>query len=193
MNKRYIMMLFLLLSSLLVGVGVGYAVFLGNSKVLGSKFTVASAEIKMLSNLTGGVNAENLVSEMAGPEFGNVASGWGDSYLVKVYNNSTSNLILTSRSEYATANDPEELRQLIFVEPFVWADSNNNGLAETEELGTSLGRKSIVKWKTEGFDLGTLTSGEVKGVLLKFSTDTIPSTKQGKSAVFDFEFDAQSF
>ncbi len=183
----------LLLSSLLIGAGVGYAVFLGNSKVLGSKFTVASAEIKLLSNLSGGVNTENLVSELTGPEFNNVTSDWGDSYLVKIYNNSTSNLILTSRAEYATANDPDELRQLIFVEPYVWADANNNGLAETEELSTSLGKKSIVKWKTEGFDLGTLTSGEVKGVLLKFSTDSVSSTKQGKSAMFDFEFDAQSF
>ena len=50
------------------------------------------------------------------------------------------------------------------------------------------GKKTIVKWKTEGLSLGQAATGEVKALVLRFSTDTLPDTKQGKSGVFDFVF-----
>ena len=99
---------------------------------------------------------------------------------------------LTSVSDYATANDPDDLRSYIFVEPFSWNDSNDNGLLDTGELGSSFGKKSIVKWKTEGFSFGQLDTANVKGFVLRFSTDNLSDTKQGKTGVFDFVLEATS-
>jgi len=72
----------------------------------------------------------------------------------------------------------------------VWNDTNNDGIFDTGEEGTSFGIKSIVKWKTEGFDLGTVNTGEVLSLVLRFSTNTVSDTKQGENAIFDFEFDS---
>lgn len=99
---------------------------------------------------------------------------------------------LVSNANYETINDPDDLRQIIYVEPFNWADANNNGIVDDGELGSSFGRKTIVKWKTEGFDFSTLATGAVKGLVLRFSTDTVSDTKQGTTAIFDFLFDSIS-
>ena len=44
--------------------------------------------------------------------------------------------------------------------------------------------------KTEGFDLGTINNGNVKSYVLRFSTDNLSDTKQGKTGIYDFIFDA---
>ncbi len=97
---------------------------------------------------------------------------------------------LTTHARYVTTNDPQDLRTLIYVEPFKWNDANANGVLDTGEEGTSLGRKTLVKWSTEGYDLGTLATGQIQGVLLKFSTDAVSDSKQGATAIIDFVFDS---
>ncbi len=179
--------LFLLV--LLVG-GVTVAAFTDKASILGSSFRVGSSDIKLLDIIGGGIDVSNLVDEKAGPVFEQISPDWQEDYLVQIYNNSPASVLLSSNANYETASDPEELRQLIFVEPFVWEDANENGLAEEGEYDQSLGRKTIVKWKTEGFDFGELPSGAVVGFLLRFSTDSVPESKQGATGVFDFEFDA---
>lgn len=182
----------LLASSVLVIIGIGSTVaFFGDqASILGSSFSVGSADIKFLTDLAGGTNVENLTDQLSGPVFASVSPNWTENYYLKIFNNATGNVQLTSNSNYETANDPDDLRQIIYVEPFEWDDLNNNGLLDEGELGASFGKKTIIKWKTEGYDLGTVSTGSIKGLLLKFSTASIPDSKQGKTAIFDFIFNS---
>jgi len=177
---------------LILGLGITFAAFQDKGKVLGSKFTVGSSDIKLLSDVAGTTDSSNLADELNGPNFDNVTPNWTQHYLLKLVNKGTTPVALTSHARYLTANDPEDLRTILFVDLLPWNDGDGNGLADTGETGTSIGKKSIVKWNTEGFDLGSVEAGQVKGFVLRFSTESISETKQGASGVFDFEFDATS-
>lgn len=179
-----------ILLSLVIVAGIVYAAFADKGKILGSNFSVGSSDIKLLVDVSAGTGTENLSDELTGPAFVGISPNWQEDYLMKIFNNGTSDVDLSSNANYETANDPDELRQIIFVEPFEWDDLNNDGLVDSGEEGASLGRKTIIKWKTEGYALGQLGQGEVKGLILRFSTDSVSDTKQGKSGVFDFEFDS---
>lgn len=183
---KYILPIAVLFSLL---IGVAYGAFMDKGKILGSSFSMGSADLKFLNNLTLGAVQTNLVDEKQGPQFTNIGPNWSKEYYTKIYNNATESLILTSNAYYETANDPDDLRSILFIEIFNWND-DNDGVFEDGELGTSFGRKTIVKWKTEGYNLGTLENGSIKSLVLKFSTDTVAESKQGKSGTFDFEFGA---
>lgn len=170
-------------------IGIAYGAFMDKGKILGSSFSMGSADLKFLSNLTLGAIQTNLVDEKQGPQFTNIGPNWSKDYYTKIYNNATEDLILTSNAYYETANDLDDLRSIIFVEIFNWND-DNDGVFEEGELGTTYGRKTIIKWKTEGFTLGQLGTGAIKSLMLKFSTDSVAESKQGKSGTFDFEFGA---
>jgi hypothetical protein len=170
--------------------GVAFAAFLDKAHILGTSISVGSSEIKLLDDLAGGVVPENLVDSKPGPSFDNIGPDWTADYPVSLFNNGTSLLEIRSFSDYITNNDPDDLRQIIYVEPIQWIDSNGDGLADSSELGINYGRKTIVKWKTEGYILDRILSGSVKAYVLRLSTDSIPDSKQGKSLTFDFVFDA---
>jgi len=171
-------------------VGVTYAAFTDKGKVLGSIFSAGSSDIKFLSNVTLGTDSSNLTDELTGPSFSNISPTWTQDYLLKIFNNGTSNLGLTTRAYYETANDPKDLRSDIQVEIFLWNDSNSNGIVDSGEEGLSIGKKTIIKWKTEGFDLGELTPGQQLPLILRFTAPTLGDDQQGATAVFDFEFNA---
>ena len=191
MKKRKTIITFFSILFLIVLAGIAVAAFGDKGEILGSSFTVGSADIKFLESLTGGTLAGNLVDQLNGSSFTGISPYWQQDYSVKIYNNAETPVQLTTNAYYETVNDPEDLRQIIFVEPWPWDDADNDGVVGDGELAAiSLGRKTIIKWKTEGFDLGTLNAGEVKGLVLRFSTDTVSDTKQGASAIFDFEFDS---
>lgn len=169
--------------------GAAYAAFSDRGKYVGAKFMVASAELKLLNDLTMGTQSSNLVDEKPGPVFNNIGPGTKVDYLIKMWNSGTSNVNVTSNANYETANDPAELRQVLTAEIIEWNDANANGIVETEEVGTSLGSKTFVKWKTEGIPLGVFTVGEVKGYILRFTAPTnLSATLQGAMGIFDFEF-----
>jgi hypothetical protein len=171
-------------------VGITYAAFSDKGKVLGSSFSVGNADIKLMLDLTLGAEPTNLVDEIPGPVFTNIGQNWQRDYLIKIYNNGTYKMSLTSHSNYETINDPDDLRQYIFAEIYPWDDTNNDGQVTEDEIGTSIGKKTIIKWKTEGFSLGEFNPGETLGFTIRFSTGTISDTKQGKQGAFDFEFDS---
>ncbi len=170
--------------------GVTYAAFTDKGKVLGSTFSAGSADIKFLSDVTLGVDSSNLTDELTGPNFSNISSTWTQDYLMKIVNNGTSNLGIVTNANYETVNDPKDLRSDIQVEIFPWTDSNSNGIVDTGEVGTSIGKKTIIKWKTEGFDLGVLNAGQQKPLILRFTAPTLGDDQQGAIGVFDFEFEA---
>jgi hypothetical protein len=189
-SKKYLKNILLSLVLILATAGLTYAAFGDRGKVLGSKFSVGSADIKLLLDNSAGIVPENLMEGLPGPEFNGIAPNWSEDYNLKIFNSGTSAVILTTNADYLTANDPDDLRSVIFVEPFIWNDTNNNGVVDTGETGDSLGRKSIIKWKTEGYQIGELNSGEILGLILRFSTDALSETKQGTNGVFDFVFDS---
>jgi predicted ribosomally synthesized peptide with SipW-like signal peptide len=169
--------------------GATYAAFSDRGKYLGSKFMVASADLKLLNDLTQGTTPSNLLDEKPGPVFDNIGPGTKVDYPIKMWNSGSSSVNVASNANYETANDPAELRQVILAEILEWNDANSNGVAEAEEIGVSLGNKTIVKWKTEGIPIGVLTVGEIKGYILRFSAPTtLSSTLQGATGIFDFEF-----
>jgi len=186
-------LLYLLGAVLLAGglvAGATYAAFKDRAKVLGSTFSVGSANIMFLNDLTMGTDPTNYIEELPGPSFTNVGPGWTKDYLVKIINMGTTKLGVTSHANYETTNDPKDLRSDINVELFSWNDIDADGELDVGEEGASKGKKTIIKWKTEGFNLGDFNPGQCIYLILRFSVDTISDTKQGASAVFDFEFDS---
>lgn len=170
-------------------VGITYAAFVDKATFSTSTFSVGSADIRLLPELDKAPNQQTPQDELQGPEFLGISPDWVVDFPVKVYNNSGSPINLMSFANYETANDPHELRYEIDVEPMVWDDSDGDGIPTEAELSAPLGKKNFVKWKSEGFDLGTLAASEVKGVVLRFSTgSSMPKSTEGSTGVFDFQF-----
>lgn len=189
-NKK----LFYLIGSSLIIIsliaGITYAAFSDKAKVLGSSFSVGSANLMFLESLSMGTNPSNYRDELQGPTFTNIGPGWTQDYLVKLISMASSKITVSTNAFYETANDPESLRSDIEVEIIKWYDTNQNGIVDSGEEGPVVGKKSIIKWKTEGFTLGDLNYGQTMELILRFSAPTISESKQGASAVFDFEFNS---
>ena len=189
-NKK----LFYLIGSSLIIIsliaGITYAAFSDKAKVLGSSFSVGSANLMFLESLSMGTNPSNYRDELQGPTFTNIGPGWTQDYLVKLISMASSKITVSTNAFYETANDPESLRSDIEVEIIKWYDTNQNGIVDSGEEGPVVGKKNIIKWKTEGFTLGDLNYGQTMELILRFSAPTISESKQGASAVFDFEFNS---
>ena len=192
MNRR-------LISAVIISVfvvataGVVIAEFIDKSKVLGASFSVGSADIKLLKDLSLGTELINLVDDTPGPGFNNIGPNWSADYLMKIFNNGTSKVTVKSHANYSTSNDPDSLRDVIYAEIFAWSDLNSNGIVDPGEKGNSMGApKTILRWKNDadGIILGEIESGQVKAYIVTFSTLDLSSTKQGKSGMFDFEFES---
>lgn len=176
---------------LAVGViGVAYAAFSDRGDVQGTTITAGSADLKLLDDLGTNLDPTNLIDNKDGPNYSNVGQNWSIQYPVQLFNNGTSQVSLSSTADYETVNDPEDLRQEVYAEFFPWDDANGDGTETPDEIGASLGKKTVVKWKTEGFDLGTMNTGEIKGFIIEFSTVGLPDSNQGASLLFDFGFDS---
>jgi hypothetical protein len=91
----------------LISIGVAFAAFIDKIKYTGAVFSIASADIKFVRDLTLGADPSNLTDELSGPIFGNIGSNWKSDYLVKIYNSGTQPLQIVSKSNYTTANDPD--------------------------------------------------------------------------------------
>ena len=189
-NKK----LFYLIGSSLIIIsliaGITYAAFSDKAKVLGSSFSVGSANLMFLESLSMGTNPSNYRDELQGPTFTNIGPGWTQDYLVKLISMASSKITVSTNAFYETANDPEDLRSDIEVEIIKWYDTNQNGIVDSGEEGPVVGKKNIIKWKTEGFTLGDLNYGQTMELILRFSAPTISESIQGASAVFDFEFNS---
>jgi hypothetical protein len=191
MKKRSMLYLLSALTVILSMVaGYTYAAFTDKAKVLGSTFKVGSANLMFLENLALGTDPSNYRDELPGPTFENMGPGWTKDYLVKLISMATSKIGISTNAYYETANDPSDLRSDVYVEIIKWNDTNQNGLLDSGEEGLNLGKKTIIKWKTEGFALGEIYYGQTMGLILRFSSPTISELKQGASAVFDFEFNS---
>lgn len=170
--------------------GVAYASFTDQSKFMGSRFSIGSADLKLLNDLAGGTGASNLVDTKPVPSYDNISPGWSSNYLIKVYNNGTQPVTLSSKMDYLTSNDLMDIRELLYMEPYAWDDANNDGLADEVEQGISYGRKLFTAWKSTGFNFGELGAGDTKALIMRFSADNIANVKMGAVGTFDFMFDS---
>ncbi len=187
MRKYVFSMLIVLVSLLFVGAATK-AAFQSSGTVSDVTFKVGGVDIRLLEDPSQPPSEANLKTSKAGLTFADLYPGWTKDFPLKIYNNGTLSINVNSTASYETANDPSSLREYIFAELFPWEDTNADGVADTDEVGTSLGKKSVVKWKTEGFSLGTLLPGSTTGVLIRFSAGAIPDTKMGQQAKYTFEF-----
>ncbi len=176
-----------LVAGLFIG-GVAMAALSNKVLLKGAVFTTSTVELKFLKNLSSNVENENLTSELSGISFDGITNDWISTYPIKLVNKSGSSMNVSSYANYATANDPASLRYSLNVEIFKWNDSNNNGVLDEGELGDSLGRKTFVKWKTEGFSLGSFGPNVIQPYVLQFTAENITDSKQGATGAFDFEF-----
>lgn len=190
MKNKKLLLLGLLATLVSITAGVTYAVFTDKAEVLGSTFSVGSANLMFLEDLALGTDPSNYRDELSGPAFTNIASGWSEDYLLKLISLGSSEVEISTNAYYDTSNDPDDIREDVLVEVIKWYDTNQNGILDEGEEGPSLGQKTIIKWKTEGFTLGNLFYGQTIGLILRFSTPSISETKQGASAIFDFEFNS---
>ncbi len=170
--------------------GVAYAAFTDQSKFTGSRFSIASADIKLLNDLAGGTGVSNLVDTKPVPSYDNISPGWVSDYLVKLYNNGTQAVTLTSSMDYLTTNDPSTIREVLYMEPYDWNDADNDGVLDDGEQGVSWGRKAFTAWKTTGFNFGQLDAGVVKPLIMRFSVGNVTNAKMGAVGIFDFMFDS---
>ena len=159
---KYIRLLYAIIGMVVISLTAKatYSIFADRGNVLGTSFSVGSADLKLLTDVTLPAEDQNLVDDLAGPTFENISENWYEDHLMKIYNNGSTRVQLSSHADYDTANDPEELRQLIYIEMFEWND-DGNGIVDPGEDGDSYGRKTIVKWKTEGIELGEMETGEI--------------------------------
>lgn len=192
MNKRKIVGLLGVIALLGAVAGGTYAAFADKGEVQGTVISVGSSDIKLFADVSGSAEETNLVESLNGPTFYNISQNWTGDYLLKIFNNASGPVDLSSVAYYETMNDPSDLRSVVNVELLEWNDADLDGVLDVGEEGLSYGTKTIVKWKTEGFPLMTLNSAEVKGLIVRFSTVNLSDTKQGASLLFDFEFDAVS-
>jgi hypothetical protein len=189
-SKRNLL-IFVVGTSLAFGLaGIAYAAFGDKGEIKGTTFMVGSNDIKLLRSMIQGTEPENLADQLNGPLFRNVGQYWQQDYNMKILNNGSLESNITSHANYETINDPDELRQYVYAEIFPWHDDNEDGSNTPNELGASLGKKTLIKWKTEGISLGSLAPNALMGLAIRFSTESIPDSKQGKQGVFSFEFES---
>lgn len=189
LNKKLFYILFVL--SLLMLGGVSFANFFDKSNVLGSTFSVASSDIKLLQNNTLGTNQSNLIDYLEGPDFDNINPYWQKDYLIKIYNNGSANLDIISNSDFLLTNDPKNISKILFVEIIEWNDANSNGVVDEQEGVYSFGKKSFEMWKAQGINIGTINKQNLKGYILRFTTQAISDDLQGATALFDFTFNSK--
>ncbi len=169
--------------------GFTYAAFVDHASFEGALITVGSADLKLYDDLAKSPNDPgNLVDSKPSPQFLDITPSFSQDYLVKLYNNSTKPFVLLSNANYTTAEDPEDLRRYLEVEFYFWSDNNNNGTLEEGELGTSLGKKNVIDWKSDGFELNTVNPNDTQSFVMRFTSESIPESKMGKTGLFSFEF-----
>ncbi len=179
-----------LLATLASVVGISMAAFTDEGKVLGSTFTVGSADLKFQADLTRGTDPANLVDQLNGPTFSNIGSTWEGVYLLKLENHGTKKIDVTSYADYVTANDPDDLRTYMEVSIYEWNDTDQDGQLDDGEQNLLLGKKTITKWKTEGIYVGERNPNQAIPLVIRFTTNNLSETKQGSNAIFDFNFEA---
>lgn len=166
------------------------AAFQTRGQVKGTSFTTGSAEILFYNDLAGTATDTNLVTEKSFSPFELIGPNWTDTRLVKLYNKGTESLNLTLIAELS--GQDSTLSDNLNVEIFDWNDANSDGVLDEDELGISLGTKTLTVWQTSSYDLGTFESEASKSFVLKFSVGDITDELQKANVTYNFVFNGET-
>ena len=194
--KKWMAVIFTV-AGLLILSGTVYAFIQENGKVKGTTFKVSStpgqeieeggssgnANLKLLKILSGGLGSDNLVDEVEGPTFNNITAAWKDKVLLKVHNKGQKILKLQSKAEYI--NDPDTLRDDIYIKISEWTD-NGDGILQTNEIGKVYGYDSVLRMKNDTFNLETISAGGVKSFVVEFDGSGLSEANANQTATYDF-------
>ena len=186
-------------AGLLILSGTVYAFIQENGKVKGTTFKISStpgqgnegdgsgsngnANLKLVKVLAGGLGTDNLVDEVEGPTFNNITADWKDKVLLKVHNKGQKTLKLLSKAEYI--NDPDTLRDDIFIKISEWND-NSDGILQTNEIGKVYGYDSVLRMKNDTFNLENILAGSTKSFVVEFDGSGLSEANANQTAIYDF-------
>ncbi len=196
MQNKFIKTVVAVFCLLLMAGGV-YAAISETVKITGTTFNVGATfgggsggssdtntMLKMYVDL-GGSNAEsNLSDSVVGPVYDNINDTWSNEYAVKVYNNGSGDMTLIAKANYI--DDPNTLRDDIYVSIIEWTDLDNDGVVDSGELGTNYGTDTILRLRNDTFDLGAISAGETRGFVYRFDGSGLSEANASQSAVYDF-------
>lgn len=164
-----------------------YAAFTAQATISGMNFSTGNAALKLFGNMgyTNAGNNGNLTTNLPGNAFQGIGPFWSGEYRFKYFNTGSVKLITSLQVQYPA--ESQTLAENIFVETLLWNDLNGNGQAEVSDTYEVLAAEQpLANLKTTPVPLGQLNPGNPRGVVLKFSTDDMPSETQNQTMNFSF-------
>lgn len=140
--------------------------------------------LKMYTDLSGSNADSNLADSVSGPVYNDVNDTWSNDYAVKIYNKGSTNMTLVAKADYI--DDPNTLRDDIYVTIIEWNDSNSDGIVDTSELGATYGNDTILRLRNDTFALGSISAGETRGFVYRFDGSGLSEANASQSAIYDF-------
>ncbi len=194
MRKIFISVLGMFLS-LVTLFQASQALFEETVKVAGTSFTIGESAgggetpsgntaLKMYKNLAGTSSETNLTDSVQGSVFDNITPEWTNQVGLKVFNKGTQALALIGNVDYI--NDPDVLRDDLYVKIVGWNDNDNDGIVDTGEEGTQYGYDTILRLRNDLWSLGNIAPNETRGFVMKFDGTGLTDTNIGMTAVYDF-------
>lgn len=164
-----------------------YAAFTAEATVSGMSFSTGRAELKLFGNMgyTNAGNNGNLTKTLPGRSYEGIGPFWEDTYRFKYFNTGSVALVTSLSIDYPA--ESQTLAENIMVETLLWGDTDKDGVADPSDTYTVLAAEQpLSALKTTPVPLGQLDASSPHGVLLKFSTEDMPSETQDQELDFDF-------
>ncbi|MCB0514207.1 MAG: hypothetical protein KDC60_07260, partial [Bacteroidetes bacterium] len=167
-------------------VEVNEAIFETSNDLSSNEQTLDKNSLVFLKDNALDYSISNIANSIKGPHFTDIDNKWKDTYTFTLYNQSTEDINIISKSNYI--EDPDTLRDDIFVAIHRWEDNDNDGKFDDSELGVQLDYNSILRWRNDTFNLGKISSNSMKKFVLVFDGSGISSANLGKKAIYSFKF-----
>lgn len=167
-------------------VSINNAVFETSNELSDEDQTLENPSLVFVKDVFSPIEKNNITTSINGPNFREINNTWKDSFTFNLHNISENDIAITSKALYI--EDPDSLRDDIFVALYKWDDKNRNNRFEDTELGEQLAYDSVLRWKNDHFELGNLKGKETKSFVLLFDGSGITQTNLNKRAEFSFKF-----
>ena len=167
-------------------VDINDATFQTSSELSSNEQTLDNNTLVFLKNNSNSYSNNNISKSIAGPNFKDIDNNWKDSYEFTLYNQGDKDITVISKANYV--EDPDGLRDDIFVALHNWNDKNDNGKFDDSELGEQLEYNSILRWRNDTFNLGNLESKSANKYVLVFDGSGITDANLDKKAIYSFRF-----
>lgn len=167
------------------------AAFTANATITGNTFSTGSADLRLLEDLAGPAEGDNLVTSKVGGTFTGIYPGWTEDYGVKLNNFGSVDLMTSVSGVYVS--DTSNLRSAIFVEAYNWTDGGEVGVIEADEVSVDpiAPAMTLEQWRNTPIALGELdaTVDDTRSIVLRFYTEeSMGADNQNQTTVFNFVF-----